>query len=248
MEIQPFSLVDKTILVVGASSGIGRAISIACSKMGAKVIVCARSKDKLSETLERLDGHGHISIPTDITSDADLDKLINQLPKLDGVVLSAGVNKRTPVAFLKPQDVEKLVSTNFSGSVWLTKKLLSKKKIGANASIVIISSIAVTNSSVGDAIYSATKGAINAFSKVLALEVAAKQIRVNCIRPGMIKTNLIESGPLTKEDYQQDEQKYPLKRYGRPEDVAYAAVFLLSDQSSWMTGSDMVIDGGRTLV
>lgn len=244
----PFSLVNKTILIVGASSGIGRAIAVACARMGAEIILTSRNKDKLLETNQLLAGGSHRIIEADITSESDRDILIDELPKLDGIVLSAGINKRTPVAFLKPKDFENILSTNFSGSVWLIKKLLSRKKIAISASIVIISSIAVTNSSIGDAVYSATKGALNAFSKVLALEVAPKNIRVNCLRPGMIRTNLIASGPLTTEDLELDEQKYPLKRYGKPEDVAYAAVFLLSDESSWMTGSDIVIDGGRTLV
>ena len=226
--MQPFSLKDKTVLVVGASSGIGRAIAIASSKMGAQLVLSSRNVDLLNETKSFLEPDvSHEVMPVDLSKQEEIDLLVDQLPLLDGIVLSAGINKRCPIAFTKQNDLEDILTANFIGSVWLLKRILSKRKLAKGASIVIISSIAVTNSSVGDAIYSASKGALNSFSKVLALEVASKKIRVNTIRPGMVNTKLKESGPLTDEDYKKDMSNYPLKRYGEPDDISLCSCFLI---------------------
>ena len=138
--------------------------------------------------------------------------------------------------------------TNLISPILLTKMLLKNKKINKEASIVFTSSIAAYHSSIGDSVYSATKGGIQSFSKVLAMELAGKKIRVNTIQPGMVRTGFVENSVLSAEDYAADEKRYPLGRYGLPEDIAHAAAFLLSDASSWMTGSSIVVDGGISLV
>jgi NAD(P)-dependent dehydrogenase (short-subunit alcohol dehydrogenase family) len=248
MNTSPFSLTNKSILVTGASSGIGRAIAVACSELGATLIITGRNEIELVNTLKLMSGSGHRAIKADLTEESELDNLVNSLPLLDGFISNAGVNKRMLIQYLKTNDMDLVLKTNLISPILLTKKLLKLKRIKNGASIVFLSSIAVFQSSIGDGVYSATKGGINSFSKVLALELAGKKIRVNTIQPGMVRTGLIEHGPLSADEYEKDEQKYPLGRYGKPEEIAYAAVFLLSDQTRWMTGTDLIVDGGRSLV
>lgn len=248
MEIyNPFSLVDKTILVTGASSGIGRSIAIECSKMGAQVILTGRDEQRLNETLAVMQGINHKVVKADLTQKTDIEYLSEQIPVLDGIVNNAGCNKRMLCQYIKDDDLDKVLNTNLVSSILLTKHILKKKKIKNGGSIVYMSSIAAFHSSIGDSVYSATKGAISSFARVLAMELAPKRIRVNCIQPGMVKTHLIANGPLSADDYSADEKKYPLGRYGEPQDIAMAAIYLLSDTTQWMTGSSIVIDGGISL-
>lgn len=248
MSFNPFTLANKTVLVTGASSGIGRAIAIVCSKMGAQVIVTGRNKAALELTLESMEGEGHKVIVADLNVDSELEVLVNAISTIDGFVSNAGINKRTLCKYIKESDMDLIMKTNLSSPIMLTKKLLKSKKINAGGSIIFTSSIAAFHSSIGDGVYSATKAGIASFSKVLALELASSRIRVNTIQPGMVRTALIENGPLSAEDYAKDEKKYPLMRYGNPEEVALAAVYLLSDATVWMTGADLVLDGGISLI
>lgn len=244
----PFSLQGKIILVTGASSGIGREISIVCSKMGAQVIITGRNEDRLKETLQMMDGETHQMIQADLTQSEDLEMLSERIPLIDGFVCNAGCNKRALSQYIKSEDLDVLIKTNLTSSILLTKNLLKKKKIEQGGSIIYMSSIAAFHSSIGDGVYSATKGAISSYARVLAMEQATKKIRVNCIQPGMVKTPLLEKGPLSVEEYEADQKKYPLGRYGNPIDIAMAAVYLLSDATEWMTGSSIVIDGGISLI
>lgn len=245
----PFSLKDKTILVTGASSGIGRAIAIECSKMGASVIITARSEERLQETLREMEGEQNKLIVADLSIDEDIENLANEMPALDGVVHCAGFTIPKPFIFLSKDDVDAVMKVNFSTPVFLTQKLLKSKKINKKASIVFISSISgVYVSSVAGSLYSASKGAVNGIVKGMAIELAAKQIRVNSVNPGMIETNIFSAGIISEEQLNEDKKKYPLKRYGKPEEVAYAVIYLLSEASSWTTGSNILIDGGYTLL
>lgn len=247
MNSNPFSLNDKQILITGASSGIGRAMAVECSKMGAKLIITGRNVAELENTLASLAGEDHIAIQADLNSEADVESLVGQLPRLDGFVSNAGINKRMLCRYIKENDMDLIVKTNLTSPIILTKRLLKSKRLNPGASVIFISSIATFHSSIGDSVYSATKGGLSSYSKVLALELASSGIRVNTIQPGMIRTSLLEHGPLSEDDYAKDEKKYPLARYGKPEEVAYAAIYLLSDATKWMTGSDIVIDGGISL-
>lgn len=245
----PFSLKDKTILVTGASSGIGRAIAIECSKMGASVIITARSEERLQETLREMEGEQNKLIVADLSIDEDIENLANEMPALDGIVHCAGFTIPKPFNFLSKDDVDAVMKVNFSTPVFLTQKLLKSKKINKKASIVFISSISgVYVSSVAGSLYSASKGAVNGIVKGMAIELAAKQIRVNSVNPGMIETNIFSVGIISEEQLNEDKKKYPLKRYGKPEEVAYAVIYLLSEASSWTTGSNILIDGGYTLL
>lgn len=240
----PFTLEGKIILVTGASSGIGRGVAIACSKMGAAVVLNGRNQQKLNETFSFLAGEGHKVLTADLTDDDAVARMIGEIPKLDGVVHCAGIGQRVLCKQLKEQDVDSVMDTNFKGPVLLQQALLAGKKLNKGASIVFIASIATWAPSVGNAVYSASKGAIVSYANCLSLELAPRQIRVNCISPAMVWTDLVLQDCIDEEQLKEDEQKYPLKRYGTPEDIAYLAIYMLSDASSWMTGSNIKISGG----
>lgn len=238
-----FSLQGKTILVTGASSGIGRAIAVACAEHGAKVVLNGRNQERLQATLDALAGEGHMVIAADLTNAAQRQVLEEQVPVLDGVVHCAGIGSRVLCKMLEEQDVSRVMQVNFEAPVLLQAELLREKKIAKEASIVFIASAAATMPSVGNAIYSASKAAIIAYAKCLAQELANRKIRVNCISPAMVWTDLALVGA-TEEQLREAEQNYPLKRYAQPEDIAPMAVYLLSDASSWVTGSNMELTGG----
>lgn len=240
----PFTLEGKTILVAGASSGIGRGIAIACSKMGASVIVNGRNEQRLSETMSEMEGDDNLSLAADLSDNVALAEMVAKLPKLDGIVHCAGIGQRVLCKQLQESDLENMMNVNFKAPVMLQTEILKQKKINKSASIVFIASIACDSPTIGNAMYSASKGAIISYANCLALELAPRQIRVNCILPAMIWTELIFKGGITEEELKEDEKKYPLKRYGKPEDIANLSIYLLSDAAAWMTGSNIKITGG----
>ena len=240
----PFSLTGKTILVTGASSGIGRGIAVTCSKMGATIVLGGRNETRLNETLSEMEGDGHVLAVADLTKKEELEKMVDTLPKLDGIVHCAGIGQRILCKQLQETDVDNVMDMNFKAPVLLQTEILKKKKINKGASIVFIASIAAESPSVGNSIYSASKGAIISYANCLVVELAPRKIRVNCISPAMVWTDLILKDGISEEELKEDEQKYPLKRYGNPDDIANLAVYMLSDASSWMTGSNIKITGG----
>lgn len=244
----PFSLVGKTILITGASSGIGRETALVCSKMGATVIITGRNEERLIATSNQLEGDGHKYIVADIAEEEQIEALASECPQLDGVVHCAGVGDRTLLKMVREKDIERVMSANFNGPVLLQRALLKKKKVKAASSIVFIASRAPFAPAVGNGIYAASKGAMIAYAKVLGLELSSQLIRVNCVCPAMVWTELVQrDAEINGVDYTEVEQKYPLKRFGKPEDVANLVVYLLSDASSWMTGSCIDITGGGEL-
>lgn len=245
-EFNPFSLKGKTILITGASSGIGRETAIVCSKMGADVVITGRSADRLNQTFEQLDGKNNQQYVVDLTHPESVEKMVVQLPKLNGVVHCAGIGDRSLLKSFKEENLIKVMQTNFEAPVLLQKALLKKKKLTPSSSIVFVASRAPFAPKIGNGIYAASKGALIAYAKVLGLEVANQLIRVNSICPAMVWTELVErDSQLTGVDYHEEEKAYPLKRYGRPEDIANLTVYLLSDASCWMTGSCIDITGGE---
>ena len=240
----PFTLEGKTILVTGASSGIGQGIAVTCSKMGAKVIINGRNTIKLQETSSLMEFDSAIIMAGDLTDAETLVSLVGALPKLDGVVHCAGIGQRIPCKDLQEENLNQVMEVNFKAPVMLQAELLRQKKINKAASIVFIASIASWSPSFGNSVYSASKGAIISYANCLALELAPRKIRVNCISPAMVWTDLILSDGTDVDQLKEDEQKYPLKRYGTPEDIANLAVYILSDASTWMTGSNVKISGG----
>lgn len=242
----PFSLSGKTILVSGASSGIGQATAIECSKMGANVIITARNEARLNVTLSKMEGSGNQAIIADLSNEEEEKELVSKLPQLDGVVCCAGVGDITPSQFATRKKFDRVFDTNFFATVELIRLIQKGKKINKGGSIVAISSIAGINGiGVGNGIYGASKAALSQWMRHLAKELASKKVRVNCLCPGMVKTPLISGvGNITEEQFQKDEELYPLQRYGYPEEIAYACVYFLSDASAWVTGTNFIIDGG----
>jgi NAD(P)-dependent dehydrogenase (short-subunit alcohol dehydrogenase family) len=248
MNYNPYSLEGKTILVTGASSGIGQTTAIECSKLGATLIITGRNEQRLAETFAQLEGEGHQQITADLTISEDIDKLVNFVPQLDGLVNNAGISKVLPIQFINESDLKNIFQTNTFAPILVIRLLYKKKKFNKNASVVFTSSIAGNQViTYGNTIYGMAKNAINSFLRYSALEFSARGMRCNGVNPGMIETPLINSGVFTQEDREKDIAKYPLKRYGKPTDVAYGIIYLLSDASSWVTGTSLVIDGGITI-
>ncbi len=243
-----FTLQNKTILITGASSGIGRAMAVLCAQQGAQVIISGRNVEMLNETFSMLSGDNHQIVLADITVESDLINLVNAIPKLDGFVSNAGIAQPLLIQFVEKEDVEKVLNVNGIAAIQLTRLLIQEKKFNKNASVVYTSSINGNRCAyIGSTIYAASKAMLTGFSKALALELAPKGIRVNTIEPGMIETDLLKDGAVSADELDADKLKYPLKRYGKPEEVASVAVFLLSDATKWMTGSHILIDGGYTI-
>lgn len=242
--LESFSLSGKRILVTGSSSGIGKAIAISCSKMGGILFLTGRNESRLQETFALLEGNGHEIIRADLSSEMEIVRLAEALPGLDGIVHCAGIGFRKPCKMLTATDVDNVMNVNFKSAVLLQASLLEMKKVNREASVVFMASRAAESPSIGNALYSASKGALISYAKCLSLELASRKIRVNCICPAMVWTDLILQGGLSREDLEQAQQKYPLKRYGTPEDITGLAIYLLSGASSWMTGSCLDITGG----
>lgn len=244
----PYSLEGKTILITGASSGIGKAAAIECSKLGAKVIITARNEKRLGETLNELVGKGHKMIICDLSNEESIDNMISELSEVHGLVNNAGFTKLLPIQFINSDEINSIFQVNTIAPMILLQKMLKKKKLKKGASVVFTSSMAgLGSSSVGNSMYTASKGAISAFIRCVALELAPKNIRVNAVCPAMVDTGILDSGTLSQEQLEADIKNYPLGRYGRPNDIAWAMIYLLSDASSWVTGDNLVIDGGVTL-
>jgi NAD(P)-dependent dehydrogenase (short-subunit alcohol dehydrogenase family) len=237
----PFHLRGKRVLVTGASSGIGRAIAIACAAAGAGVVISGRNQERLDATLAELgtDGH-HLAVLADLTDAQQLAALAEQVGQLDGVVHGAGVDGVTPVRMLRPVFLDGVFGANFMAPVLLTQKLLYAKSLRNGASIVFLSSIAAHTGTVGVGPYSASKAALEGLVRCLALEVAARGMRANTLAPGMVDTPLVNQDPAWLAE---KAKSYPLG-IGKPEDVAHAAIYLLADASRKVTGINLHLDGG----
>lgn len=240
----PFSLNGKTILVTGASSGIGRATAIECSKMGARVILTARNEVRLKETLSLMEGTGHDILLADLSQDTDISVLVQSMPQVDGIVYSAGIIYLKPIKFYSSSVVENVFKLNSFGAIYLIKDILRNTKLNSGASLVFISSISsYLQPAIGEGIYSSSKAALEAFSRQCAIELRSQGVRSNSIQPGIIASSM-------SQDIMEDpiNNKELINNMGKPEDVARLAVYLLSDAASFVTGSSFVIDGGLSLI
>jgi NAD(P)-dependent dehydrogenase (short-subunit alcohol dehydrogenase family) len=243
----PFSLEGKRVLITGASSGIGRQIAISCSKMGATVIGTGRDASKLDETLGLLSGSEHLMVPADLTQASGRDSVLTSFADpLEGLVHCAGISRLSPVRMMNEAHLLEIMSINVNAPMLLTQALLKKQKIQNGGSILFISSIAAHIGVPGVAGYSGSKAALIGMMRCLAMEVVKKKIRVNCLSPALVNSPLLEATAELIGSMEQEEKNYPLG-FGKPEDIANASVFFLSQASRWITGTTLVMDGGLTI-
>jgi len=229
-------------LITGASSGIGKQVAKTLSENGCRVILTGRDKLRLDEAYRDLYGNGHLQITADLTDEKQADNLVGQLPELTGVVFSAGITTHLPVKFIRQNDISQIFSINYESAVLLSSKLLKGKKIKKGSSLVFISSVVTRYPYFGGALYSGTKAAIEAYSKVLAFELASKGIRSNCLSPSFVNTPMVEGAgrTISAEVLERFEKSAPLG-FGEPVDIANAVMFFLSDASKWITGANLVM-------
>jgi NAD(P)-dependent dehydrogenase (short-subunit alcohol dehydrogenase family) len=248
--LKQFALEGKTVLVTGASSGIGRQIAIHVAALGGKVVITGRDEQRLSETLSQLHGQGHISLKADLTVTDEIASLSRQVPALDGVVHSAGILSPYPAKFIGEHDIESAFNVNYKAPVLLMTALFKNKKINKNASIVFISSFSSHYPYATGALYTGSKAALENYAKVLAVENAGSGLRSNSILPSLVKTDMYEKTKEALSKTPEAVKKYEnfyLRGIGETEDVANIVTFLLSNASKWITGQSFVVDGGYLL-
>jgi len=242
---ESFSLRGKTIFVTGATSGIGKQAAIDLSEAGAFLVITGRDETRLNETLASLKGGGHTHFIADLLDFDNFGVLAENMPSLDGIVHSAGITSHLPAKFIGAGDISEIMRINYMAPVLLTAALLRKKKVANKASIIFLSSITTKYPYYGGALYGGSKAAIEAYSRVLSIELAAKGIRSNCISPSFVRTPMVNDAgkTISTEVLGKFEKMMPLG-FGEPTDVSNAIIYLLSDASKWVTGSNMVLGGG----
>lgn len=241
-------LAGKTVLVTGASSGIGRAVAIALGAQQARIVLTGRDAGRLQETRQAISGDA-LALPADLTRKDEREKLVQELPMLDGLCHAAGIIHPFPIRYVDDGQFDRVFDINGKAPVLLTSRLLGQKKIRDGASLVFVSSIASGRAMKGGSIYSASKAALEAFSRTVSLEHSARRIRSNCLQPALVKTPIYDQARAhaaaagAVENYDEYVARYPLG-IGTADDVAAAALFLLSDASRWITSTSLVLDGG----
>lgn len=248
--INPMDLSGKNILVTGASSGIGKVIAIFLSKVGANIILVARNEEKLKETYHELEPGNHSYYLIDLSHLDEIEGMIDTVckdgRKLNGIVHSAGTSKTVPLQYLKLDDLKSIMTINFYSFLELVKHFSTRKYNDNGGNIVAISSISSRVGARGLTAYCASKGALESAIRPMALELAAKNIRINSIAPGMIKTPMYDglTEIVNNKNFEADIKKRQILGLGKPEDIAYTAAFLLSDASKFITGTSIIVDGG----
>lgn len=245
-EVDPFSLAGKRILVTGASSGIGRQVSISCAQMGARLIVTGRNMERLTATLHELDGDGHTQVVADLSRQEGINRLVAEVGVLDGLVHAAGFSKLVPFRLLARKQLDEMFAANTYAPMLLTQGLLAKKRMASKGSIVFIASLASHIGPLASSAYCASKAALLGAMRTLALEVAKQGIRANCIAPGYVRTPMLDGLSQGGGSIDEHAKLTPLGM-GEPEDVAFAAVFYLSDASRWVTRNYFIVDGGLSV-
>jgi NAD(P)-dependent dehydrogenase (short-subunit alcohol dehydrogenase family) len=239
----PFQLHGKTVLVTGASSGIGRAVAVECARVGARLVISGRSQERLDETMammKAVSNVDHVACIADVTDAAQLAQLVQAAGEVDGVVHAAGISSVAPMRMLRQSAMQNTLDNNLLAPMLLTQQLMYKKSLRNGASLVFLSSIAAHTATLGLSPYAASKAALEGMIRPLALELAPRGMRANALAPGIVDTPMVNRD----DDLMETQRKlYPLG-LGKPEDVAYAAIYLLSDASRKVTGTRLHLDGG----
>lgn len=245
---------NRRVLITGASSGIGRETAFVLSKAGYELIIIGRDIDRTLDVFDNLykeHGQNHDFIVQDLNIFKSFEDICSKITKpIDGIVFSAGIVETVPIRFLSENILMRTIGTNFISPILFFNQLYNKKLILNGSSVVFLSSIG--GNIIGDkgnGAYAASKGAISAISKVMAVEFSKQSIRFNCVLPGMVKTNMTQNSlaSVSKEQLLNNEKMYPLG-YGEPNQIAYLIEFLISTKSNWITGVDYIIDGGFSIV
>jgi NAD(P)-dependent dehydrogenase (short-subunit alcohol dehydrogenase family) len=249
MSGNPMDLTGATVLVTGASSGIGRDTAVLLSSLHARLVLTGRNRDRLQETLASLEGQGHRVAPFDFNRPEEIGDWLKSLTAdagpLNGLVHAAGVESISPIRFVRQQDVEEVVRVNLLSSIMLVRAFTQKSCHAVPGSIVFLSSIRGTHGAPSMSVYGATKAALIGLAKSLAVELAPRRIRVNCVAAGCVQTEMLARfrDSFSDEQFRALEQAHPLG-FGTARDVAHAVAFLLADTGRWVTGSTMAVDGG----
>jgi NAD(P)-dependent dehydrogenase (short-subunit alcohol dehydrogenase family) len=248
---KPFSLEGKNIIVTGASSGIGRQCSITCSRMGARVALLGRDLTRLEETLDMMDQYSsHTIFSVDLLDyekiAETIDKIVQKHGRIDGLINGAGISTTLPLNSLTPRKMEEFFRTNVTGAVNLTQHAVKQTHFSKEGgSVIFISSVMGVAGENGKTLYSMTKGALISATRSMAIELASRRIRVNAVSPGVVESPMSKNAVYSRNEESLNRIKtmHPLG-LGKPEDVANACLFLLSDEARWITGTNLIVDGG----
>ena len=252
MSFNPFDLTGKTIVVTGASSGIGRQCAIDCSRMGARVILIARNRERLKDTFDNLQGENHLMFVADLTDSNKVMEVAghigNEVGKINGLVNCAGVSATLPLKLMGHDKIEDLLKSNVVSAFDLTRELSKVKRMEDGSSIIFIASVMGCVGESGKSLYSLSKGALIAGARSLACEFARRRIRVNSISPGAILTPINAELPhMADPERKAILESQHLLGIGETSDVSNGVIYLLSDASRWVTGQNLIIDGGYTV-
>jgi NAD(P)-dependent dehydrogenase (short-subunit alcohol dehydrogenase family) len=246
----PLGLNDRTIMVTGASAGIGRSTAVLLSELGARVVLVGRNVERLNETAKMMSGSGHRIAPLDLTNlDAIpqwLSGLAEEMGPFHGLAHCAGSTSLVPLRVLGIGHLDEMMRINFYSAVVLTKEFARKRIHQPDCSIVLMASVAGLLGVAARSAYSASKGALIAFAKSAAMELAKSGVRVNCVAPSYVDTEIYENtkGGLTPDRLAALVENTQPLGLGTPRDVAHAIAFLIAGTGRWITGSVMAVDGG----